>query len=106
MWPDNSADSHIKNRIYKKLHQKAGKYRAGKLSDSYMRKYLVKSTTLDWFQVNDVIKLLKTEPKMDIYDIFNRVVPRRPQMLRETIIDVDQKDYNNFREKHEKERKD
>ncbi len=99
-WPGDTLDSHIRNRIYYKLYQKTDKYRAGKLSDGYMRKYLIKNTNLNRFEINDVLKLIKTESKLSIYSILNRIRPNRPNTLREDILDLDNPDFDNVRKKY------
>ncbi len=105
MYPDDSVESYIQNRIYRKLFDKHRKYQASKLTATYMRKYLVKTTMLNWFEINRVIKLMKSPLNLDIYQIFNRIRPRRPYMMgKDKIIDVNSPDYNNFREQHEKRR--
>jgi hypothetical protein len=76
-WPkytDEELDqSKISVLIAKNLHQKAWKYRAGKLSDAYMIKYLVKNTYLNLFEIKSLMKDFKSFKKpskqFDFYSI-------------------------------------
>ena len=65
-----------------------------------MRKYLIKNTNRNWFEINDVLKLIKTKSKLSIYSILNRIRPNRPNTLREDILDLDNPDFDNVRKKY------
>lgn len=88
-------------KIVVALNNKIWKYRSGKWTDLQMRKYLIKNTNLNLFEINSVMKDIKDFKGPGSFSPMSIIYGHQLVRNGQERIETDNPDYDNVRKKRD-----